>query len=84
MSKNRKRKLKKTMDEKSFVYWLNGFFELSNAQTLDCNQIEIIKEHLALVLNKVTKTNNVVTQKPILSPQQKFSLDELSLTKTRC
>ncbi len=37
------------MDERAFVYWLNGFFELSEVTTLSARQIEIIKQHLALV-----------------------------------
>ena len=36
------------------VYWLNGFFELSGATTLNEEQVKVIKEHIALVLHKVT------------------------------
>jgi len=43
-------------DPKAFVMWLQGFFELSGATTLDEQQVQIIKEHLALVLNKKTST----------------------------
>lgn len=42
------------MDSNSFVYWLNGFFELSGATTLNEEQVRVIKEHIALVLHKVT------------------------------
>jgi hypothetical protein len=42
------------MDSNSFVYWLNGFFELSGATTLNEEQVKVIKEHIALVLHKVT------------------------------
>ena len=44
------------MTERDFIYWLNGFFELSNPSTLDEKQVQIIKEHLAFVLNKQTPT----------------------------
>lgn len=42
------------MTEKSFCYWLNGFFELSETDKLSEKQVMMIKEHLALVFNKVT------------------------------
>jgi hypothetical protein len=44
-------------DPKAFVFWLQGFFELSNPSTLDKQQVQIIKEHLALVLQKTTPTS---------------------------
>ena len=38
------------MDSKSFVFWLQGFFELSEPNTpLTDKQVEIIKNHLKLV-----------------------------------
>jgi len=37
------------MSSKDFVYWLQGFFELSEAKGLTPRQTEIIKSHLALV-----------------------------------
>ena len=43
-------------DPKAFVMWLQGFFEISGATSLDTTQVQIIKEHLALVLNKKTPT----------------------------
>jgi hypothetical protein len=42
------------MQERDFVFWLNGFFELSGATTLDEQQVQVIKEHLALVMTKTT------------------------------
>ncbi|MDX1471902.1 MAG: hypothetical protein R3213_10430 [Flavobacteriaceae bacterium] len=44
------------MSPESFCYWLNGLFELSDVQELTPKQVEIIKEHLALVFNKVTSS----------------------------
>ena len=38
----------------AFIYWLQGFFELSGATTLNEEQVKVIKEHIALVLHKVT------------------------------
>jgi hypothetical protein len=42
------------MNEHDFVFWLNGFFELSGATSLKEEQVKVIKEHIALVLHKVT------------------------------
>lgn len=38
------------MDPINFVYWLQGYLELTNDKELDENQVEIIKNHLKLVL----------------------------------
>lgn len=42
------------MNFESFVYWLQGFMELADPIELDSTQVEIIKDHLNLVLGKVT------------------------------
>ena len=42
------------MDPISFTYWLQGFFEISDAKKLDEKQVQVIKDHLNLVFNKVT------------------------------
>jgi len=42
------------MTAERFTYWLKGFFELSDAKTLDEKQVKIVKDHLDLVYNKVT------------------------------
>jgi hypothetical protein len=42
------------MEPRDFVYWLNGFFELTGAQELNEAQTKMVKEHLALVLTKTT------------------------------
>jgi len=48
------------MTEKDFVYWLQGFFEIQDASNqtnsgeLNNKQVKIIRDHLALVFNKVT------------------------------
>lgn len=46
------------MEQRDFIYWLNGFFELSKATTLDETQVEIIKDHLSLVMDKETPSRN--------------------------
>ena len=37
------------MTSRDFAYWLQGFFEVSNAETITKEQTEVIKKHLNLV-----------------------------------
>ena len=37
------------MTSRDFTYWLQGFFEVSNAETITKEQTEVIKKHLNLV-----------------------------------
>jgi len=37
-----------------FTFWLNGFFEISDTNNLSEKQVQIIRDHLNLVFNKVT------------------------------
>lgn len=66
------------MDPTAFVYWLNGLFELSEGHDgdparigLTVAQANLIKEHLALVLIKVTppstRTAPIAGLGPVLS-----------------
>lgn len=36
----------------TFCYWLQGYFELFEAQTVSKEQVQIIKQHLDIVQNK--------------------------------
>jgi hypothetical protein len=42
------------MNERDFVYWLQGFFELTDTDKLSEAQVKMIKAHLALVLERKT------------------------------
>ena len=42
------------MNESTFVYWLQGFVEIANTDTISENQWQIIKDHLKLVFDKKT------------------------------
>lgn len=42
------------MKESDFVYWLQGFVELSDTDTISERQWLMIKDHLKLVFDKVT------------------------------
>lgn len=43
------------MSELEFCYWLQGFFEVGNPKQLSPKQVQIIKDHLALVFDKITQ-----------------------------
>ena len=47
------------MEPLQFVYWLQGFMELSGTNEINATQTQIIKEHISLVLNKVTPSINI-------------------------
>ena len=42
------------MSPEQFTYWLKGFFEISDTNNLSEKQVQIIRDHLDLVFNKVT------------------------------
>lgn len=42
------------MNERDFCYWLQGMFELTNANELTAEQVQQIKGHLKLVFDKQT------------------------------
>ena len=42
------------MKPESFIYWLHGYFEISESNTLSEKQVQVIKDHLDLCFNKVT------------------------------
>ena len=42
------------MTTENFTYWLQGYFEISESKILSSKQTQIIKDHLALVFDKVT------------------------------
>lgn len=44
------------MSELNFIYWLQGFLELTDSKIINENQIQAIKDHIKLVLKKETPT----------------------------
>lgn len=42
------------MTPENFCYWVQGYFEIGNIQSLNSAQVQIVKDHLALVFKKVT------------------------------
>jgi hypothetical protein len=42
------------MTPENFVYWLQGVLEIADPKQLDEKQIQIIKDHIKLILRKET------------------------------
>lgn len=40
------------MSERDFCYWLQGFVEMTDAESINDEQWRAIKDHLKLVMNK--------------------------------
>jgi hypothetical protein len=56
------------MTPEQFCYWLQGFIELSgNGIALSKAQMDMVREHLALVFNKVTPP--LAVPQPTIVPQ---------------
>ena len=49
------------MTAEQFTYWLQGFMEINDPETLGVRETQIIKDHLALVFNKKTPTPDKTT-----------------------
>lgn len=49
------------MSPEQFVYWLQGFFEMTDADSLSKKQVRMIKEHLGLVFMKLTPDYTLTT-----------------------
>lgn len=65
------------MSSENFVYWLQGFLEIGNPTSLSNEQLEIIRNHLDLVLEKKTPTvqrdfNNNGTANGFRHPSTKY------------
>ena len=64
------------MTPENFCYWLQGYFEitdLNDKKELNEKQIEIIKNHLQLVLKKVTPDIKINDEK--LNDEESFEFE---------
>lgn len=48
------------MTPNDFCFWLNGYLEMSGAESIDKAQTDILKDHLKLVFEKKTPYYNYV------------------------
>lgn len=53
------------MNERDFVYWLRGYFEINNPTTLNKEQTKCVKDHLDLVFTNVTQKKGMKKVMPI-------------------
>lgn len=49
------------MTPEQFCYWLQGFLELGEQQSMSREQMIMLKDHLSFVFNKVTKTKDEIS-----------------------
>lgn len=54
------------MSPNEFCYWLKGYFEITYISDLNRDQVQVIKDHLDLVFNKVTPDRPVKDYNDIL------------------
>jgi hypothetical protein len=47
------------MTPENFVFWLQGFLEIAKPETITSQQIQIINDHMRLVLQKITPNREV-------------------------
>lgn len=64
------------MNESTFVYWLQGFVEIANTDTISEKQWQIIKDHLKLVFDK--KTPNRMDINPLQTQRDPFDKQKLA------
>lgn len=68
------------MSPEQFTYWLKGFFEISDTNNLSEKQVQIIRDHLDLVFNKVTPDRvEIQTTKNVLDSLYKKPLSREDL-----
>lgn len=67
------------MSPENFIYWLQGYFEISGNKKLNESQVQVIKDHLKLVFDKQTPHRDSTTTKvtfcnpnPFVSPAGPF------------
>lgn len=53
------------MESRDFIYWLQGFFELTDAQELNEKQTDLVYRHLQLVFkHEIEPSNKEETKMP--------------------
>lgn len=69
------------MTPENFCYWLQGVFEVSNPQEMNKAQLDVVKEHLQLVFNKVTIKHSIgdvrIDKTKILSDAKTLTQEQL-------
>ena len=64
------------MNERDFVFWLKGFFEMANPVSLGDAHTLMIKKHLDLVFKKVTpEWKDLGIKKPVFKNENPYKPD---------
>ncbi len=68
------------MTEKDFVFWLQGFVELTETDSISDKQWLVIKDHLKLVFDKKTPDRSLLEKVTPTTPQTDWTKlsDQLS------
>ena len=61
------------MNYEQFAIWLHGFLEISNAETINKEQTQIIKDHLALLFEKKTSDRSKKKEEDTLEHLKKLA-----------
>lgn len=56
------------MTPENFIYWLQGKLEIGDTKTLNEQEVQVIKDHLNLVLKKETPVRTVKLPDTIITP----------------
>jgi hypothetical protein len=68
------------MNERDFIYWLQGMLENVEETTLDEKRLKSVKDHLKLVMTKVTPTYPSLTSPHFVYPQDMYKTDTQAAT----
>ena len=68
------------MSPETFTYWLQGFVEIANTDTISEKQWQIIKDHLKLVFDKKTPDRNQITVSPSIPKLSDFDWSKVQVT----
>lgn len=68
------------MSPETFVYWLQGFVELTETDSISDKQWLVIKDHLKLVFDKKTPDRNQITVSPSTPKLTDFDWSKVSVT----
>ena len=67
------------MTPEQFVYWLNGYFEITDLKVLGIRQCQVIKDHLDLVFGKETvDRSRGDVYRPVKKNNLSMSRDEMA------
>ena len=56
------------MDATNFTYWLQGAIELGRITEFDSHQVQVIQDHLGLVIKKVTPQYSIQSPPNLTMP----------------